>query len=86
MWNKLCRRNSKPGCSISEKRNEAPVWGPQFFDFSSPRMRQRLMTCLSRLCYSFAFLSRSALLITDTELNVIAAAAIIGLSSKPKKG
>ena len=30
--------------------------------------------------------SLSALLITETELNVIAALAIIGLSNKPKKG
>ena len=35
---------------------------------------------------SFAFRSRSALQMTDTELRLIAAPAMIGLSSKPKKG
>ena len=38
------------------------------------------------IIYNFKFLSRSALTITDTELNVIAALAIIGLSSKPNTG
>lgn len=36
--------------------------------------------------HSFTRLSLSALLITDTELKLIAAAAIIGESSKPKNG
>ena len=36
--------------------------------------------------YNFKFLKRSALTITDTELNVIAALAIIGLSRSPKIG
>ena len=36
--------------------------------------------------YNFSLRSLSALLITDTELNVIAAAASIGLSSSPKTG
>jgi hypothetical protein len=36
--------------------------------------------------YSGARRSRSALAITDTELNVIAALAIIGLRSRPKTG
>ena len=36
--------------------------------------------------HSFTFLSRSAFAITDTELKLIAAAAIIGLSSRPKNG
>ncbi len=40
----------------------------------------------SRWHYSAVRLSRSALPITDTELNVMAALAIIGLSSSPKKG
>ena len=35
---------------------------------------------------SDTFRSRSAFAITDTELNVIAALAIIGLSSRPKNG
>ena len=38
-------------------------------------------------CYSMAFLlSRSELLITDTELKLMATAASIGESSRPKKG
>ena len=37
-------------------------------------------------CYSFTRLSRSAFNITDTELKLIAAAAIMGESSKPKNG
>ena len=35
---------------------------------------------------SFALRSRSALVITETELNVIAALAMIGLRSMPKNG
>jgi hypothetical protein len=36
--------------------------------------------------HSSSLLRRSALAITETELKVIAALAIIGLSSRPKKG
>ncbi len=36
--------------------------------------------------YSGIFRNRSALLMTETELKVIAALAITGLSSSPKKG
>lgn len=36
--------------------------------------------------YNFKFRSRSALITTEKELNVIAAAAIMGLSSSPKNG
>ena len=36
--------------------------------------------------YNFTFLSRSAFDITDTELNVIAAAAIIGFNRMPNAG
>ena len=36
--------------------------------------------------YSFTFRKRSALLITETELKLIAAAAMIGLSSNPNLG
>ena len=36
--------------------------------------------------YNFKFLSRKAFKITETELKVIAALAIIGLKSKPKIG
>jgi hypothetical protein len=36
--------------------------------------------------HSASLLSRSALAITETELKVIAALAIMGLSSKPKNG
>src|ERR1022692_1687492 len=40
----------------------------------------------SAFSHNFTFLSRRALVITDTELKLIAAAAKIGLSSKPKNG
>jgi hypothetical protein len=36
--------------------------------------------------HSFAFRNRSEFPITETELKLIAAAAIIGLSSNPKNG
>ena len=39
-----------------------------------------------RLIYSFTLRNLSALVITDTELKLIAAAAIIGESNKPKNG
>ena len=42
--------------------------------------------CIFHPAYSFKFLRRNALTITDTELKVIAALAIIGLRSKPKTG
>ncbi len=43
--------------------------------------------CLANpFCYSFMRLRRSAFKITDTELKLIAAAAMMGESSKPKKG
>ncbi len=40
----------------------------------------------SPTAYSLAFRNRNAFEITDTELNVIAAAASIGLSRIPKTG
>ena len=54
------------------------------------RLRQRL-THLTRLtspviAYTFAFFNRSAFPITDTELNVIAALAIMGFRSRPVTG
>ncbi len=36
--------------------------------------------------YNSTFLSRSEFVITETELKLMAAAAITGLNSKPKKG
>jgi len=44
------------------------------------------LTTDSLSTYSSSLRSLSALLITDTELNVIAAAASMGLSSSPKTG
>ena len=44
--------------------------------------KESAAACRQRL----TFLSRSALVITDTELKLIAALAIIGLSSKPNAG
>ena len=46
---------------------------------------ERIAT-IGRPSYSLRFLSRSALLITDSELNAIAAPAIIGLNKIPKNG
>ena len=39
-----------------------------------------------RTNHSFTFLSRRALPMTETELRLIAAPAMIGLSNKPKNG
>jgi hypothetical protein len=41
---------------------------------------------ITQLNHSLTFRSRKALLMTETELMLIAAPAMIGLSSKPKKG
>ena len=38
------------------------------------------------LAHSFTFRNRKALVMTETELRLIAAPAMIGLSSKPKNG
>ena len=46
----------------------------------------RLAMLPTRTHHSCAFLKRSAFAITDMELNVIAALAIIGLRARPKKG
>ncbi len=46
----------------------------------------RLVGVSVKIDHSASFLNRSALAITETELNVIAALAIIGLSSTPKTG
>ena len=48
--------------------------------------RKRLVTKLLIASYSSHLLSLSALLITETELNVIATLAITGLSKTPNKG
>ena len=48
--------------------------------------RKRLVTKLLIASYSSNLLSLSALLITETELNVIATLAITGLSKTPNKG
>ena len=47
---------------------------------------KRLVTKLLIAGYSSNLLSLSALLITETELNVIATLAITGLSKTPNKG
>lgn len=44
------------------------------------------MVKVTRLGYSLIRRNRSALLITDTELKLIAAAAMMGESSNPKSG
>ena len=41
---------------------------------------------VSQLNHSLTFRSRKALLMTETELRLIAAPAMTGLSSKPKNG
>jgi hypothetical protein len=40
----------------------------------------------SQLNHNLIFRSRKALLMTDTELRLIAAPAMIGLSNRPKNG
>lgn len=58
-------------------------WAP------SVRDSALILRSAHRLCIqasSFRLLSRSALLITDTELNAIAAPAMMGLNKIPKNG
>jgi hypothetical protein len=50
------------------------------------RLESRLQPGLAAPLQSFTLRNRSAFAITETELNVMAALAIIGLSSKPKNG
>lgn len=45
-----------------------------------------ILQVIGFICHIFTFRNRSALLITETELKVIATAAIIGLNSNPKAG
>lgn len=47
---------------------------------------QALRLQLSRAAYNSTLRSRNALPITDTELKLIAALAIIGLNSRPNTG
>ena len=55
------------------------------------RKRDWVLACRALIAkwgraYSFTFLSRSALLITDTELKLMAAAAMMGLRRIPNLG
>ena len=52
--------------------------------FQSERLR--CCFCVSQINHSLTFRSRKALLMTETELRLIAAPARIGLSSRPKNG
>ncbi len=49
-------------------------------------MRAQRSLAIARPVYSFTLRRRKALLMTETELRLIAAPAMIGLSSRPKKG
>ena len=68
-------RRAGPDCEVIDRLNQSSI--------VSPRKRRGERW---RWHQSFIVRSRSALLITETELRLMAAPAIIGLSSKPKKG
>ena len=56
--------------------------------FHQPLMvsREHAQVIFIRILHSFALLNLRAFVITDTELKLIAAAAMMGESSKPKNG
>ena len=64
----------------SVQKIDGPLNGLMFIDSSRYRSR------IEALSHSCARRNRSALNITETELKLIAAAAMIGESSRPKKG
>jgi len=64
----------------SVQKIDGPLNGLMFIDSSRYRSR------IEALSHSCARCNRRALKITDTELKLIAAAAMIGESSRPKKG
>ena len=51
-----------------------------------PRARTLIPATAPRLSYNFALLSLSAFAMTETELKLIAAAAMMGLRRMPKNG
>ena len=62
---------------------------PYQFTGTGPRCGvgfQSMCIVISSRPHSRTFLNRNAFAITDTELNVIAALAIIGLRTRPKNG
>ena len=79
---------------LSLKRNiflRADIWGNQLTGFEDERLNlgwRRIFVFIFRfrINHSLTFRSRKALLMTETELRLIAAPAMIGLSSKPKNG
>lgn len=70
---------SKDQCSVLCYRIVAPP-------LAEPRPEEAVPQSFPASPYSFSCRSRNALLITETELNVMAALAIMGLSNRPKNG
>ncbi len=50
------------------------------------RLRKLFTLAVSRVAHSLAFRNRNALAITETELKLMAAPAMMGLNSAPKNG
>jgi len=74
---------------IGETPQSAKLLGPKaalkFIGYGH-KCHARIITFGEAGAYNLARCKRRALAITETELNVIAALAITGLSSKPKTG
>jgi hypothetical protein len=71
------------------RRRASPCRGrgsPNASDPGETRQELAIDAGATRIDQKRAFRSRSAFEITDTELKLIAAAAMIGLSSSPKNG
>ena len=76
-----CRSAAVPGTGISAVPSVSRT-----LQAMTRRTRDRARNSMLAIYYSAVRRSRSALVMTDTELNVMAAAAIIGLSRMPKNG
>jgi len=62
------------------------LWRLQLDNPSNFAINTFVISFTAALVYISTFRNRRALLITETELKVMAAAAIIGLNSKPNDG
>ena len=76
-------------CALKANATTIYTWDLDHFRLSraggsSDRVQDSLLRL--RRSYSFTFRKRSEFVITETELRLIAAAARIGLSNRPKNG
>jgi hypothetical protein len=70
----------------SQSINESPFLNGSFIDASDLWRVGQLLGIFDARPHSDTFRSRKAFMMTETELRLIAAPAMIGLSSTPKKG